>query len=394
MSIIRKDLGPRPPARLKSKLSVVRPGKTVPDLRLELRSGGEFSIFSDAPGELEHTMERLGDQAVEPNPFQTLPFLTGPSGRADAQTRLALIEDSAVAAGAGHLAALMGFSVAGANSHLVASAAPGGYHAPLISRHRPMATLDQLFEALAGSLANLPGVIAFPGLLADGAFMRSARAVAAARGLAFRVAGAWRGHALSGRIDPTSGLSHADREAWQANLEKWENLQKKGRITYHVARNPAEISAALEELSLLCDTDEHTSRCAACFPAVRLLSERDRIRLHALYIDGQMIAAALQPLHRSEAWVWQVMVRPDMSDKAIDEQLIMRLTQWNLRDANIAITRVAPAAGPFLAERFWPVDEGYASLLVALRPGMERALDSVAATYEDAGTQYPGHQTE
>nr|WP_272213988.1 GNAT family N-acetyltransferase [Marinicella sp. W31]MDC2879924.1 GNAT family N-acetyltransferase [Marinicella sp. W31] len=385
MSVIRKDLGPTPPARLKSKLSVVRPGKAVPDLRLELRSGGEFSIFSEAPEDLEPAVDRLADQAVEANPFQTAPFLMKTTGKDNAHARLALIADTTTSDGAEQLSALMSFSVMGKGSHLAATAEVGGYSAPLISRHRPMATLDQLFEALAGSLTNLPGIVAFPGLLADGTFMRSARAVAAARGLAFRVAGAWRARTLSGRIDPTGALSREERKAWQTHLGKWEDLQKKGRISYQVARNPSEISAALEDLSLLSDAPGYADRFSAFFPAARQLCKRDQIRIHALYLDGQMIAAALQPVHRGDAWVWQVLVRPDMADQAVDEQLMMRLTHWNLRDTNIATTRVAPAAGSFLAERFWPVDEGYASLLIALRPGIEHTLDRVAATYEIAG---------
>ncbi|MAM12872.1 MAG: hypothetical protein CML23_20975 [Rhizobiaceae bacterium] len=383
MSIIRKDLGPRPPARLKSKLSVVRPGKAVADLRLELRSGGEFSIFSEAPDDLEPAIDRLANQAIEANPFQSAAFVMTALGQSHAHQRLALVEDTAGEAGA--LAALMGFSVTDRGSHMVASTAQGGYHAPLIARHRPMATIDQLFEALAGSLANLPGIIAFPALLADGAFMRSARAVAAARGLAFRVAGAFRGRALSGRMDPTGALSRAEREAWQDNLGKWEALRRKGRIAYHVARNPREVSAALQDLSLLCDTPENASRFSAFVPVARLLSENDRLRIHALYLEDQLIAAAIQPVHMGAAWVWKMLVRPDMEALALGEQLMMRLTEFNLGDANIAVTRVAPGAGPFLAERFWPGEDGYASLLVALRPGMERALDSVAATYEDAG---------
>ncbi|AMM85616.1 hypothetical protein AZF01_15675 [Martelella sp. AD-3] len=361
----------------------MRPGKAVADLRLELRSGGEFSIFSEAPDDLEPAIDRLANQAIEANPFQSAAFVMTALGQSHAHQRLALVEDTAGEAGA--LAALMGFSVTDRGSHMVASAAQGGYHAPLIARHRPMATIDQLFEALAGSLANLPGIIAFPALLADGAFMRSARAVAAARGLAFRVAGAFRGRALSGRMDPTGALSRAEREAWQDNLGKWEALRRKGRIAYHVARNPREVSAALQDLSLLCDTPENASRFSAFVPVARLLSENDRLRIHALYLEDQLIAAAIQPVHMGAAWVWKMLVRPDMEALALGEQLMMRLTEFNLGDANIAVTRVAPGAGPFLAERFWPGEDGYASLLVALRPGMERALDSVAATYEDAG---------
>ncbi|MBB4123037.1 GNAT family N-acetyltransferase [Martelella radicis] len=383
MSIIRKDLGPRPPHRLKSKLSVVRPGKAVADLRLELRSGGEFSIFSEAPDDLEPAIDRLADQAIEANPFHTAAFVMKALGDTDTHQRLALIEDTAMSANSGALAALMGFSVTDRGSHMVATAADGGYHAPLIARQRPMATIDQLFEALAGSLANLPGIIAFPGLLADGAFMRSARAVAAARGLAFRVAGAFRARALNGRIEPAGVLSHEEREAWQDSLGRWEALQKRGRITYRVARNPREISAVLEDLALLCDTPEQASRFSAFVPVARLLSERDRLRIHTLHLDDNLIAAALQPVHRAEAWVWKVLVRPDMADQAVDEQLMMRLTEFNLADVNIAVTRVAPATGPFLAERLWPGEDGYASLLVALRPGMDRALDSVAVTYEE-----------
>ncbi|WP_180898346.1 GNAT family N-acetyltransferase [Martelella soudanensis] len=200
MSIIRKDLGQRPPARLKSKLSVVQPGKAVPDIRLEVRSGGEFSLYSQAPDHMETAMERLADTAIENNIFQTPAFLLPALGERHSLLRVALMEDGA---SDDSLTALMTFSVRGNGSHLLAHAIGDiGYHAPLVSRHRPMATLDQLFEALAGALVNLPGIAVFPHLLADGAFMRFARAVAAARGLAFRVTHARRRRALSGPIDP------------------------------------------------------------------------------------------------------------------------------------------------------------------------------------------------
>ena len=383
MSIIRKDLGQRPPARLKSKLSVVQPGKAVPDIRLEVRSGGEFSLYSQAPDHMEPAMDRLAETAIERNIFQTPAFLLPALGERHSLLRVALMEDGD---SDDNLTALMTFSVRGNGSHLLAHAIGDiGYHAPLISRHRPMATLDQLFEALAGSLVNLPGIAVFPHLLADGAFMRFARAVAAARGLAFRVTHARRRRALSGRIDPASAaLTPGEREAWQANLAKWEALNARGKIGYHIARNPSETALMLDELSALTTTvAEDRSRFAALLPTAKKLGRNDQLRIHALYLSGEMIAAAIQPVTAGEAWIWQVFVRPDMEQEAVDEQLIMRLTEWNTRDANITVTRAAPGVGPYLAERFWPVEEGYATLMVAIRPGMERAIDALAREHRD-----------
>ncbi|AJY45381.1 GNAT family N-acetyltransferase [Martelella endophytica] len=384
MSIIRKDLGVRPPARLKSKLSVVRPGHAVPDVRLELKSGGEFSIYSHAPDELEKAMDRLAFQAIETNVFQTAPFFLPALRHSGGQLRLAVIEDATNAASEDNLAALMAFSVEGhgnqQGSHVVARALTrdgGGYHAPLVSRHRPMATLDQLFEALAGSLVNLPGVVVFPQLLADGPFMRAARAVAAARGLPFRVKATGRRRALTGRIDPTTALSEAERAAWQDYLGKWQALQTKGRLSYSVARNPAEISTALERLHQLSDLAEHESRLAATVPAARMLARRDWLRIHSLRQNDRLLAAAIQPVFRGEATIWQIFERPDMADHAIGEQLLVRLTEWNLADPNITVTRADAAAPAALAERFWPTEEGRATLAVAIRPGLERQLDSV-----------------
>ncbi|WP_174803259.1 GNAT family N-acetyltransferase [Martelella limonii] len=378
MSIIRKDLGQRPPARLKSKLSVVQPGKAVPDIRLEVRSGGEFSLYSQAPDHMEAAMDRLAETAIERNIFQTPAFLLPALGESHSLLRVALMEDGSDSDDS--LTALMTFSVRGNGSHLLAHAIGDiGYHAPLISRHRPMATLDQLFEALAGSLVNLPGIAVFPHLLADGAFMRFARAVAAARGLAFRVTHARRRRALSGTLQPNAGLSASERALWQEHLQKWEALNRRGKVGYRIARNPSEAAGMLEDLSALTEVvDEDRARFRALLPTARKLALNDQLRIHALYLDGDMIAAAVQPLTNGEAWIWQVFVRPDMAQDAVDEQLIMRLTEWNGRDANIAITRTAPGAGPYLAERFWPVDEGYATLMVAIRPGMERALDALA----------------
>lgn len=380
MSIIRKDLGQRPPARLKSKLSVVQPGKAVPDIRLEVRTGGEFSLYSQAPDHMEAAMDRLANSAIENNIFQTPAFLLPALGESHSLLRVALMED-----GNDSLTALMTFSVRGNGSHLLAHAIGDiGYHAPLVSRHRPMATLDQLFEALAGSLVNLPGIAVFPHLLADGAFMRFARAVAAARGLAFRVTHARRRRALSGRITPDAALTAAEREAWQKNLARWEALNRRGKIGYHIARNPSETALMLEELSTLTAVvAEDAARFSALLPTARKLARNDQLRIHALYLDGEMIAAAIQPLTNGEAWIWQMFVRPDMAQDAVDEQLVMRLTEWNGRDANIAVTRTAPGAGPYLAERFWPVEEGYATLMVAIRPGMERALDTLARDRRD-----------
>ena len=380
MSIIRKDLGQRPPARLKSKLSVVQPGKAVPDIRLELRTGGEFSLYSQAPDHMEAAMDRLANSAIENNIFQTPAFLLPALGENHSLLRVALMED-----GNDSLTALMTFSVRGNGSHLLAHAIGDiGYHAPLVSRHRPMATLDQLFEALAGSLVNLPGIAVFPHLLADGAFMRFARAVAAARGLAFRVTHARRRRALSGRITPDAALTAAEREAWQKNLARWEALNRRGKIGYHIARNPSETALMLEELSTLTAVvAEDAARFSALLPTAKKLARNDQLRIHALYLDGEMIAAAIQPLTNGEAWIWQMFVRPDMAQDAVDEQLVMRLTEWNGRDANIAVTRTAPGAGPYLAERFWPVEEGYATLMVAIRPGMERALDTLARDRRD-----------
>ncbi|TCT41765.1 GNAT family N-acetyltransferase [Martelella mediterranea] len=385
MSIIRKDLGPRTPARLKSKLSVVRPGRAVPDVRLELKTGGEFSLYSTPPEELERAFDRLVFRSSETNVFQAAPFLLTALKNGLHGLRLALIHEGAQGMEQDDLAALMAFRVEDGGRWITAHGFGDGtaaYNAPLISRHRPMATIDQLFEALANNLTNLPGIAVLPDLLADGAIMRLGRAVAAARGLAFRVTGATRRRALTARVDPSSRLAGSERAAWQDKLEKWQALQQKGHVTYRVARNSDEIEPVLEALPMLARDTAGPAPNAFLTAACRALAKRDWIRLHALYLDEILIAVAVQPVVAGEAWIADTIVHTDLADMAVDEQLIVRLTEWNLRDTNIRVTRCAPGVGPFLAERFWSDDEGRATLMVALKPGHERSLDAAAKALE------------
>ena len=195
--------------------------------------------------------------------------------------------------------------------------------------------------------------------------------------------GAVRRRVLSGAIDPKAALTSAETHIWQDNLGKWQSLQQMGRMSYRVARNPEEVGVMLDDLRALSDTEEHVDTVAAMLPACRLLARRDWLRVHALFLDDAMIAAAIQPVIAGEATVWRVFERPDMADKAVGEQLIVRLTEWNLRDANITVTRADNTAGPFLAERFWPEEEGRATLVTAIRPGLERMLDHVTGLYEN-----------
>lgn len=385
MSIIRKDIANRPQARLRSKLSVVRPGRAIPDVRLELKTGGEFSVYSTPPLELEKAIDQLSVNAIEKNVFQSAPFVFQSMKLEGAGQRLALIHNSGEPEGDERPAALMAFRTNVDENYFAARVSgfsQDGSSAPLIGRDHPMATIDQLFEALASPLCDLPGIVMFPDLVADGHFMRLARAVAAARGLAFRVARAHRRRALTGSVDPSATLTPDESSAWQANLSKWQELKRLGNISYRVHRNADEIATVLEMLGQLDDQQTHPLAFSHVAAICRALARRDWLRVHALYLGDRLVAATLQPVLSGEAWIWQFYLSQDLQDMALDEQSLIRLSEWNLQDRNITVTRIGAGRGRFLAESFWPSLEGRATLMIALKPGYERALDQLAARQE------------
>ncbi|WP_181409952.1 GNAT family N-acetyltransferase [Martelella alba] len=386
MSIIRRDIGPRPPSRLKTKLSVVRAGRTVPDLRLELRTGGEFSVFSRVPEEFESALERLAIDAIEPNVFHTAAFTFTALRSTENTLRLAMIGD-AQAGGAMQLDAALPFRIesqAGLGVIRAWAMPDIAYAAPLIARKSPMATLDQLFDALGGQLVNLPPVLVFEGLVADGPFMRYARAAAAARGLFFRVSASRRQKILTPAGLTSPSPSADQRHRWTAMLEKWTSLSGPDGLAFEMARNPREIEAHIAMLAPLVDRRGAHADLEGLGAIARQLSARDHLRLYMLKHHGALVAALWQPVLAGEAWVWQIYVHPDFADHALDEQLLLRLGEWNPTDPNIAATRTASHNSDRLACSIWPEEEGRATLIIGLRPECERDVDRIAAYHDEA----------
>ncbi|WP_176084870.1 GNAT family N-acetyltransferase [Martelella sp. HB161492] len=384
MSIIRRDIGPKPPSRLKTKLSVVRAGRTVADLRLELRTGGEFSVYSRAPEEFETAMERLATDAIEANIFHTAAFTHTALNQEGSGLRLALI-GTPQAGGDLLLDAALPFRIEqqAGTGVICAWAEPDiAYAAPLIARRNPMATLDQLFDALGGQLVNLPPVLVFEGLVADGPFMRYARAAAAARGLFFRVAASRRAKILTPAGLTSPSPSAEERRRWTAMLEKWTALSGPDGLAFEMARNPREIEAQIEMLAPLLDESGGAADIVGLGAVARRLSARDHLRLYTLKHHGALVAAVLQPVLAGEAWVWQIYVHPEFSVFALDEQLLLRLGEWNPTDPNITTTRISVSNNDRLASSIWPEEEGRATLIVGLRPESERAVDAVAAFHD------------
>lgn len=360
------------------------------------RENRRFSIYPARAGyDLQEELDFLSHRAMEPNVFFVARFLAPAMPRLDdRQIRVALISDDGPTSSRMRL--LMPFSVEKPGFSVGPSIirswanpfAPLG--TPLVDAEGAAETIDNLLAALAQPEAHLPGVFVLPDLRLNGPFAQMVRAVAIGRNLPVTITGTAQRPMLESYLDGEAYLRHAISAHHVRELRRqWNQLAKRGDLSYHVARRPEEIRLRMEEfLALEASGWKGRKRSAmvmdryrAAFAreAITNLAEVDAVRIHTIDLNGQAIASMIVFITAGEAYTWKTAYDETFAPYSPGKLLVARLTEWNLDDANIERTDSCAVPDHPIMSRMWEERSEMGTVVIGLTPNSDRDVRQAAS---------------
>jgi hypothetical protein len=367
------------------------------DIRLPVgRPGRELSLYPATLGyDLQEELEFLSHRAMEPNIFFSARLLAPAMTRVeDKQVRFALIRDDDETRS--RLRLLMPFTVEKPGFSIGAPiirtwANPfGPLGTPLVDAEDAAETIDNLLDVLASPKAGLPSVLVMPDIRVTGRFAQLAKAVALARDLPIATTDTFKRPMLESFLDGDAYLRHAVSAHHVREMRRqWRHLERLGKVTYEVARQPDEIRLRMEEFLALeargwkgkkrsaLINDRY--RAAFAREAITNLAEADAVRIHTIDLDGRAIASIIVFLMAGEAYTWKTAYDENFAQNSPGKLLIMRLTNWHLDDANIMRTDSCAVADHPIMSRLWEEREEMGSLIIGLNRNGDRDVRQVAA---------------
>ncbi|WP_377293794.1 GNAT family N-acetyltransferase [Rhizobium sp. SG2393] len=368
-----------------------------PEIRIEVgRPGRSLSIYPATAGyELQQELEFLSNRAIEPNVFFTGNFLAPAMPRLeDRVVKLAILRDFKEESS--RLRFLMPFSVErpgfamGAPIIRAWSNPFGPLGVPLVDAEEASVTIDNLLEALRDPKIGLPRILVLPDMRMKGKVAQLVRAVAIGRNLPLTVTDAVQRPMLESLLDGEAYLRNAiSPQHFRELRRQWNKLEQMGRLTYTVARQPAEVRARLEDfLSLEASGWKGEERSAlvmdryrAAFTreAVTNLAEVDGVRIHTLNLDNKPIAAMVVFIMAGDAYTWKTAYDETYARYSPGKLLVAELTAWHLDDANILRTDSCAVPDHPVMSRLWEERDEIGSIVIGLDQNRDRDVRQVAA---------------
>jgi hypothetical protein len=367
------------------------------ETRVEIgRPGRELCLYSSKLGyELQDELDFLSNRAMEPNVFFSGGVLAPAMPRLDdRQVRLALIRDNK--GKRSRMRLLMPFSIekpgfaVGPSIIRVWSNSFGPLGTPLVDVEEAAETLDNLLEALAVPAAHLPTTLALPDVRLNGRFVQMIKVVAIGRNLPVTVANPYQRPMLQSAEDAPDYLQSAIAPSHLREMRRQRRLlEKQGKVTYNVARQPSDIHLRMEEfLSLESGGWKGKKRSAllldrhhAAFAreAISNLAGIDAVRIHTLDLDGRAIASMIVLMMGGEAYTWKTAFNEDYARFSPGKLLLGELTEWHLDDANIVRSDSCTVADHPIMGRFWREREEMGTLVIGLTDNSDRDVRQAAA---------------
>lgn len=360
------------------------------------RPGRHLAIYPAKAGyELQGELDFLSNRALEPNVFFTGRFLAPAMPRLEERViRLAIIRDNNERRS--RMRFLMPFSIEkpgfsiGAPIIRAWSNPFGPLGVPLLDAEDAAETIDNLLEALTNPSASLPPVLVLPDVRLKGKFAQLARAVAIGRNLPLTVTDTFSRPMLESLLDGPTYLKKAISPAHLRELRRqWNQLEKRGKLAYSVARQPSEIRIRMEEFLALEASGwkgrERSAmvldrfRAAFAREAITNLAEADSVRIHTLDLDGKAIASMVVFLMSGEAYTWKTAYNEQYAKFSPGKLLLAELTEWHLDDANIARSDSCAVPDHPIMSRFWQQREEMGTLVIGLQQTRDRDVRQVAA---------------
>ncbi|PWV98048.1 acetyltransferase (GNAT) family protein [Hoeflea marina] len=355
-----------------------------------------LALYSGRSGYgLQEELDYLTNRAMEPNVFFSGRFLAPAMPRLeDRQIRLMLMRDQTEKYSRMRL--LMPFSIekpgfsVGASIIRVWSNPFGPLGTPLVDAEGAAETLDNLLEGLARPELGLPGILVIPDLRLDGPVASLLRAVALGRNLPVTDTDRVERPMLESALDADEYFSRAiSRHHRREMRRQWRRLSEQGTLDYHVARQPAEIRAQLEEFLTLEDsgwkgrrrTAMVSDRYRAAFAreAINSLAETDSVRIHSIALNGETIASMVVLITAGDAYTWKTAYDETYARFSPGKLLMDRLTEWHLDDLNIRRTDSCAAPDHPIMSRFWTERVTMGTLVIGLSQNRDRDVRQVAA---------------
>jgi hypothetical protein len=353
-----------------------------------------LSIYPSQAGyDLQDELDFLSNRAMEPNVFFTSRFLAPAMPRLeDREIRLAVIRDETETRS--RLRLLMPFSVErpgfaiGAPIIRAWSNHFGPLGTPLVDAENAGEVMDDFLEALGREEMRLPSVLVLPDIRLGGPFAQMARAIAMSRNLPVDVTGEQARPMLESLLDGETYLKASIKSSHMREMRRqWGHLEKLGRVSYEVARQPQDIRMRMEEFLLLeasgwkgkKRTAMLSDRLRAAFAreAVNNLAEIDAARIHTIDIDGKAIASMIVLLMNGDAYTWKTAFNEDFARYSPGKILTAQITDWHLDDANIVRTDSCAVPDHPIMSRLWQEREAMGTLLIGLKPNSDREVRQV-----------------
>lgn len=353
-----------------------------------------LSIYPSQAGyDLQDELDFLSNRAMEPNVFFTSRFLAPAMPRLeDREIRLAIVRDESDSRS--RLRLLMPFSVErpgfaiGAPIVRAWSNHFGPLGTPLVDAENAGEIMDHFLEALGREEMRLPSVLVLPDIRLNGPFAQMARAIAMSRNLPVDVTGEQARPMLESLLDGEAYLKNSIKSSHMREMRRqWGHLEKLGRVSYEVARQPQDIRLRMEEFLLLeasgwkgkKRTAMLSDRLRAAFAreAVNNLAEIDAARIHTIDLDGKAIASMIVLLMNGDAYTWKTAFNEEFSRYSPGKILTAQITDWHLDDANIVRTDSCAVPDHPIMSRLWQERESMGTLLIGLKPNSDREVRQV-----------------
>ena len=353
-----------------------------------------LSIYPSQAGyDLQDELDFLSNRAMEPNVFFTSRFLAPAMPRLeDREIRLAIIRDESEAHS--RLRLLMPFSVErpgfaiGAPIIRAWSNHFGPLGTPLVDAEGAGEIMDHFLEALGREEMRLPSVLVLPDVRLNGPFAQMARAIAMSRNLPVDITGEQARPMLESLLDGEAYLKNSIKSSHMREMRRqWGHLEKLGRVSYEVARQPQDIRLRMEEFLLLeasgwkgkKRTAMLSDRLRAAFAreAVNNLAEIDAARIHTIDLDGKAIASLIVLLMNGDAYTWKTAFNEEYSRYSPGKILTAQITDWHLDDANIVRTDSCAVPDHPVMSRLWQEREAMGTLIIGLKPNSDREVRQV-----------------
>ena len=354
-----------------------------------------LAIYPASAGfDLVDELNFLCKRSVEPNVFFNPRFLAPAMPRLeDKDVRLAVIRD-----GNEHrsrLRLLVPYTVEkpaapfGTPILRTWSSPFGPLGTPLVDSDDPAGVIDDFFSMLARPHLNLPKVFVMPEVRLDGPFAAMMRAYADSRGLPLEITNEIeRPHLQSDLLGDDYFAASVSRKHMREFRRLKQKLAELGELEYRVARQPEEVRIAVEAFLALEASGwkgrQRTAmaidryRAAFAREAAHRLAEDDLCRVHALHLNGEVIASLIVFVEAGVAYTWKTAYDEAYARFSPGTLLMIEVTNTHLTDPNIDVTDSCAVPDHPVVGRLWSERRPLGTLVVGLTPGSDRLVRRAA----------------